>query len=189
MDHEPQNGRAPPETAMINDLDPAPEKIEPNRQQARAPRPPLPVNLREEGDFSDMLSELRILLPGAQMLTSFLIILPFNGGARQFILAERFVFLATFFFALTSLVLLSAPAIQHRIMRPLMNRARFKCAATRQIVAGSLALALAFILGTNLVIAEVFGRTLGNIASVAMATLFAAVWGLLPIYMKRRHDF
>ena len=35
----------------------------------------------DEGDLSDLLSELRILLPGAQMLTAFLIILPFNGGS------------------------------------------------------------------------------------------------------------
>lgn len=69
--------------------------------------------LREDGDLSDMLSELRILLPGAQMLTAFLIILPFNGGAREVLQADRFNFLITFFFALTSLVLLSAPAIQH----------------------------------------------------------------------------
>lgn len=84
----------------------------------------LPGDLREDGDLSDMLSELRILLPGAQMLTAFLIILPFNGGGRQIIQDERLVFLATFFFALTSLVLMSAPAIQHRLMRPLISRAR-----------------------------------------------------------------
>ena len=35
---------------------------------------------REDGDFSDMLSEMRILLPGAQMLSAFLVILPFNSG-------------------------------------------------------------------------------------------------------------
>ena len=32
--------------------------------------------------MSDMFSELRILLPGPQMLTAFLIILPFNSSAR-----------------------------------------------------------------------------------------------------------
>src|SRR5215203_1583473 len=99
--------------------------------------PPLPLertvrgDLRGDGDLSDMLSELRILLPGAQMLTAFLIILPFNGGARQIIQGESQAFLATFFFALTSLVLLSAPAIQHRLMRPLISRERFKRLATR----------------------------------------------------------
>jgi hypothetical protein len=157
--------------------------------------PPLPPHnslrgdLREDGDLSDMLSELRILLPGAQMLTAFLIILPFSTGARQIIEAERLVFLATFFFALTSLVLLSAPAIQHRLMRPLNNRARFKRVATRQIVAGSFSLAFAFILGTKMVINEVFGGMASSIASAAIAMLILCVWCLLPMYLKRRHDF
>ena len=153
--------------------------------------PPLPIppairgDVHEDGDLSDMLSELRILLPGAQMLTAFLIILPFNGGARHIILTDRLVFLATFFCALSSLVLLSAPAIQHRLMRPLVNRGRFKRLATRQIVAGSIALAFAFILGTNMVIAEVFGTLVGAIASGAIALLIGSVWVTLPLYLKR----
>lgn len=145
--------------------------------------------LREDGDLSDMLSELRILLPGAQMLTAFLIILPFNGGARQIIQAERYMFLVTFFCALTSLVLLSAPAIQHRLMRPLISKSRFKRIASRQIVAGSCALGFALILGTNLVLTEVFGTATGIIAAAAMALLIASVWLVLPLYLKRRHGF
>jgi phage shock protein PspC (stress-responsive transcriptional regulator) len=157
--------------------------------------PPLPVerpvrgDLTQDGDLSDMLSELRILLPGAQMLTAFLIILPFNGGARQIIQAERYVFLVTFFFALTALVLLSAPAIQHRLMRPLISKSRFKRIASRQIVAGSCALGIAFILGTNLVISEVFGTVTGIVAAAAMAGLIISVWLILPMYLKRRHGF
>jgi hypothetical protein len=146
-------------------------------------------DLHEDGDLSDMLSELRILLPGAQMLTAFLIILPFSGGARQIILAERLTFLATFFFALTSLILLTAPAIQHRLMRPLNSRGRFKCVATRLIVAGSGSLAVALTLGTNLVISSVFGKLPGNVASVAMAAMIACLWYALPMYLKRRHGF
>lgn len=146
-------------------------------------------DLREDGDLSDMLSELRILLPGAQMLTAFLIILPFSTGARQLIETERMAFLATFFFALTSLVLLSAPAIQHRLMRPLISRERFKRMATRQIVAGSCSLAFAFVLGTNLVISSVFGKPLGNLTSGVMALLITGLWCLLPMYLKRRQGF
>ena len=146
-------------------------------------------DLREDGDLSDMLSELRILLPGAQMLTAFLIIVPFNGGAHHIIQAERLVFLATFFFALASLVLLSAPAIQHRLMRPLMSRARFKRVASRQIVLGACCLAIAFTLGTNLVISSVFGKPLGNLASATIALLIVALWCVLPLYLKHRHGF
>jgi len=57
-----------------------------------------------DGDLSDLLSELRILLPGAQMLTAFLVILPFNGGFDQIRQEERYVYLATFLCALVSLV-------------------------------------------------------------------------------------
>jgi hypothetical protein len=140
---------------------------------------------REDGDFSDMLSEMRILLPGAQMLSAFLVILPFNAGFAQIVQLEKLLFLATFFFALTSLVLLSAPAIQHRLMRPLKDRVRFKRVATRQIVAGAFALAIALVLGTNLVISEVFGATVGLSMSVLMALLILCAWWLLPMTLKR----
>ncbi|ELX10584.1 putative membrane protein [Janthinobacterium sp. HH01] len=149
---------------------------------------PEPGSEQDEGDFSDMLSEMRILLPGAQMLSAFLIILPFNGGFARIVHAEKLLFLATFFLSLTSLVLLSAPAIQHRLMRPLKDRARFKRMATRQIVAGALALAFALVLGTDLVISEVFGATVGAVMATIMALLIAGAWWLLPMVWKRSAD-
>lgn len=82
---------------------------------------------------------------------------------------------------------MSAPAIQHRLMRPLISRERFKRVATRQIVAGSFALALAFTLGTNLVISTVFGKLVGNVASGTMAMLILLLWCVLPMYLKRKH--
>ncbi|OFA04401.1 DUF6328 family protein [Duganella sp. HH101] len=144
-----------------------------------------PGSEQDDGDFSDMLSEMRILLPGAQMLSAFLIILPFNGGFAQIVHAEKLLFLATFFLSLTSLVLLSAPAIQHRLMRPLRDRARFKRMATRQIVAGALALAVALVLGTDLVISEVFGATVGAVMAAIMALLIVGAWWVLPMLWKR----
>jgi hypothetical protein len=140
-----------------------------------------------DGDFSDMLSEMRILLPGAQMLSAFLVILPFNEGFGKIVHAEKLLFLATFFFALTALVLLSAPAVQHRVMRPLKDRARFKRVATRQIVAGAFSLAIALVLGTDLVISEVFGATVGMVMAVIMALLILCFWWLMPVWLKR-HD-
>jgi hypothetical protein len=139
-----------------------------------------------DGDFSDMLSEMRILLPGAQMLSAFLIILPFNAGFAKIVHVEKLLFLATFFLSLTSLVLLSAPAIQHRLLRPLKDRVRFKRIATRQIVAGAFTLAIALVLGTDLVISEVFGATVGLIMAALMAILIICAWWLLPMYLKRK---
>ena len=157
---------------MVNDIDL--ERDQKEQQDAS-----------DSGDLSDLLSELRILLPGAQMLTAFLIILPFNGGFAKIVQAEKIVFLATFFLSMTSLVLLSAPAIQHRIMRPLNDRERFKRVADRIMMCGAFTLALAFILGTNLVMSEVFGHIAGIIAGVLMGSLIICMWWWLPLHLKR----
>ncbi|MDQ2820164.1 MAG: DUF6328 family protein [Pseudomonadota bacterium] len=159
---------------------------------APSPSPPEPAALPEphdDGDFSDMLSEQRILLPGAQMLTAFLIILPFNGGFRNIVHSEKIVFLATFICALTSLLLLSAPAIQHRLIRRLLDRAAFKRLASKFIVAGAVALAFAFTLATNLVISEVFGPLAGGAVSGLIALLILVLWWLLPVYLQRMSRF
>ena len=161
----------------------------PNTPLPHSEEPIVPPEPHDDGDFSDMLSEQRILLPGAQMLTAFLIILPFNGGFRHIVHFEKLVFLATFICSLTSLLLLSAPAIQHRLIRPLVDRVAFKHIASKFIVAGAVALAFAFILATNLVITEVFGVVAGGIASGLIAMLILVLWWLLPMYLQRAARF
>ena len=104
-----------------------------------------------DGDLGDLLFELRILLPGAQTLTAFLIILPFNGGFAQISAGEKNVYVAAFLCALVSLVLFAAPAAQHRLQRPLLDREHFKHRANHCVVAGTRFLSLALILATQLV--------------------------------------
>lgn len=154
---------------------------------ALEPSQPPHEAFKEHGDLSDLLSELRVMLPGAQLLTAFLIVLPFNDGFEDIAPLEKYVFLATFFLALASLVLLSGPAIQHRIMTPLQDRPGFKRMVMRQLVAGGITLALAFVLATMLVMAEVFGATAGIIAGLAVAVLISCVWMVLPLMMRRKH--
>ena len=108
-----------------------------------------------DGDLSDLLQELRVLLPGSQTLVAFMIILPFNGGFADIQQGEKYVYVATFLCALASLVLFVAPAAQHRIQRPLRDREGFKLRANRLIVAGLVPLSFALILATQLVLDEV----------------------------------
>lgn len=135
-------------------------------------------------DFGDMLSGLRILLPSAQLLTAFLLTLPFNSGFTHIAQSQKWVFLATFLCSLTSLVLFSAPAIQHRLMRPLRDRVRFKRIATRHLLVGAMSLSLALILGTHLVTAELFGDPVDNLVTMLVALLIASLWWLLPKVLK-----
>jgi hypothetical protein len=142
----------------------------------------------EDGDLSDMLGELRVLLPTAQLLSAFLIAVPFAPGFRTIVLAEKHVFLATFMLSVSSLVLFTAPAVQHRLMRPLRQRASFKARASRQMLVGAALLAAALVLATQFVLSEVLGHTVGNIAAGVIALLIAAMWLVIPVSWRRSHS-
>lgn len=133
-----------------------------------------------DNDLTEMLSELRVLLMGAQLFTAFLILLPFSAGFKQIDQSEKWVFLATFLFSLLSLILFTAPAVQHRMVRPLRNRTKFKEMATGQILVGAAALSCALVLGANLVITEVFGHKLGILVAALIAALVAMLWWIVP---------
>lgn len=126
------------------------------------------------------------MLPSAQLLSAFLITLPFNSGFANIILSEKRVFLATFTLSILSLVVLSAPAVQHRVIRPLTDRAGFKRLATRQIVIGAVLLAMALTLATQLVLSAVFGHFVGIFfASLTGGTLLF-LWWVLPKALRAR---
>ena len=139
-------------------------------------------------DLSDMLVELRVLLPGAQLLSAFLITLPFMPTFGRIAGFEKWVFLATFICSMTSLVLLSAPAVQHRLMWPLEDRVAFKRFASFEMLAGAVLLSFALILGANLVVSEVFGLAAGLAVAAFVAVLLGFVWWVLPLLMKRRQQ-
>ena len=143
-------------------------------------------DVRDEGDLTDMLGELRVLLPCAQLLSAFLITVPFNTGFANIVDAEKAVFLATFMLSILSMVLLSAPAVQHRLIRPLTDRAAFKRLASRQIVIGAVLLGLALTLATQLVLSTVLGDLLGTVfASITAGTLLL-LWWALPTWMRAK---
>ena len=133
-----------------------------------------------------MLGELRVLLPTAQLLSAFLITVPFNTGFVQIISSEKIVFLATFILSMLSLVLLCAPAVQHRLLRPLKDRPRFKRLANLQILAGSASLSLALVLGMEFVLSEVFGHLVGIICASGMGVVIGLLWWAVPKFLRRQ---
>lgn len=161
---------------------------QPEAAPAAAPSPDGSGNGREaeavwgDGDLGDLLQELRVLLPGAQTLTAFLVILPFNSGFSQIQQEEKLVYLATFLCSVCSLVLFTAPAAHHRLQRPLRDREGFKTSATRLMIAGLVPLSAALILSTYLVIAQVLvSNWFAWVAAGTVAVLIGVIWWAHPL--------
>lgn len=141
----------------------------------------------EDQDLDDLLQELRILLQGIQVLTAFLIILPFSEGFGRIDQLEKWVYLVTFVASITGLVFVSAPAAQHRLQRPLRGdrRERFKRSATRMILIGVAAFSVALVLAAQLVSNEVAGFTPSLVVAAIIGALIGVVWWLIPVASKR----
>lgn len=137
-------------------------------------------------DMSELLQELRILLQGSQVLTAFLIILPFNQLFDKLNNFEKYIYLATFLCAITCLVLFTAPATQHRLVRPLINRVDFKHLATRLVIIGLVPLSLALVLVVQLIVSQVVSFE----ASFVIAGIFAlgllVIWWVYPLLNRNR---
>ena len=155
----------------------------PQPEPSAHPNPDADPDTGRDTDLGDLLQELRVLLPGTQTLTAFLIILPFNPGFAEIQQQEKVVYLATFLCCVAALVLFTAPAAQHRLQRPLRDREGFKTTASRLMIAGLVPLSIAVVLATHLVLSQVLGSGGGFalVAAAIVAVLIGIAWWLVPL--------
>lgn len=135
--------------------------------------------------FDDLLQEIRVLLAGSQVLTAFLMTVPFSSGFTHLNGVERNVFAATFLTVLLSLILFATPAAYHRLVWPVPDRRRFKRLSTRLVIAGLVPLSIALVLATQLVLNEVFKAAETSIGTALVAAMILVMWWLWPLAHRR----
>jgi predicted membrane-bound spermidine synthase len=86
---------------------------------------------------------------------------------------------------MTSLLLFIAPAAQHRLMRPLRNRAAFKRSVNRQVIIGLVPLSLAITLATFFVISNVVSNLVAGIFGGIVGLVIALLWWIIPMRSRR----
>lgn len=142
--------------------------------------------LDHDEDLSDLLNELRALVTGSQMLTGFLMILPFSQGFKAIEPPERPIFTAAFICALLSLILFIAPAAQHRLRRPIPDKEAFKRSATRHTILGLVPFSVALTLACQLVISSVMGDPFALVLSAVIALAIVTYWWAIPLIKRAR---
>ncbi|MDF2460779.1 MAG: hypothetical protein K0S68_182 [Candidatus Saccharibacteria bacterium] len=145
-----------------------------------------PKHVPENESFVDLNNEIRLLLHGAQVLTAFLMILPFSTGFDKIADAEKWVYGVMFLCSLTATILFTAPAAQHRIERPLRDRVEFKQSATKYAIAGMVPMSVAWILAAQLVVTQVLGPVVGTTVAVIVTIGIAAAWWVVPLVMRKQ---
>ncbi len=138
-------------------------------------------------ELGELLDELRVILPGVQVLFAFLLTVPFTERFPDITTPLlRDVFFATFLCTAAAATLLIAPSAQHRILSPSHSRKRRLRTATQLMIAGTIFLALA-ITGVAFVLTHVlFGTGVAAVTAGLMAGLAAWLWYIFPLIRRLR---
>lgn len=139
---------------------------------------------RLDRNWSSLLQELRVVQTGVQLLTGFLLTLPFQQRFDVLDGEMRVVFLATVACSVAATVLLIAPVGIHRVLFRQRRLDQLVSAAHRLAYAGLLLLGLALVGVTVIVFDAVAGETAGEVAGVVALVAFAAFWVAIPVLMR-----
>ncbi|HEV7616344.1 MAG TPA: DUF6328 family protein [Solirubrobacterales bacterium] len=139
---------------------------------------------RLDRNLGELLQELRVALPGVQVLFAFLLAVPFQQNFTKISEFEKKVYFATLLLTALSAALLIAPSAYHRLTFRYQQKHRLVFISNRLAIAGLATLALAMTCAIMLITDVLFG-TAATVVTVALAlTMFVVLWAVLPL--KRR---
>ncbi|HEU0285848.1 MAG TPA: DUF6328 family protein [Nocardioidaceae bacterium] len=137
-------------------------------------------------NWIELLQELRVTQTGVQILTAFLLILPFQRRFPTLSNGQQWLYVCVLVGSVISTALITAPVCFHRLMFRKRLRVWLVDAGDRAARAGLLFLALTMIGAVALVVDVAVGRVAASILTVAVALLFGTLWWLLPVTVLRR---
>ncbi|MGH3330519.1 MAG: DUF6328 family protein [Nocardioidaceae bacterium] len=137
-------------------------------------------------NLNELLQELRVTQTGVQILTGFLLTLPFTSRFASLTDLQRYVYLAILAGSVVATGLIIAPVAFHRALFRQGERHWIVTAANRSARAGLLALALTTSGVVWLVFDLVISRTAAHVAGGISLVFFAVLWAGVPVVFRGR---
>jgi len=142
---------------------------------------------RSNRELIELLNELRVALPGVQVLFAFLLAVPFAQGWKRVTSFQKDVFFVAFIATALSSVLLIAPTAYHRLGWRRENKGRIVAASNKLAIAGLFFLAISIDAVVLLVTDYIFDRTIAIATAASVGVVFALFWGVLPLVGRARY--
>lgn len=146
---------------------------------------------RADRNLEELLGELRVALPGVQVLFAFLLIVPFNQRFSDVNAFQEKVYFGTLLCATLAAALLIAPSMYHRIEFRHGDKEHIVEVSNRLTIAGMTLLAVAMTGAVILITDFVFDAVATAAAATAVALAFAVLWYAMPLRRRsllRRSD-
>jgi Flp pilus assembly protein TadB len=124
----------------------------------------------------ELLNELRVALPGVQVLFAFLLAVPFQNRFSEASSFERHVYLFTLLTSAAATACLISPTGYHRLLFQRGDRPLIIQHGTRMLIAGLGFLALAMTSAVFLVTEFLFSTTTAVVVAAGAASMFFWLW-------------
>jgi len=140
---------------------------------------------RIDRELLELLQELRVAIPGVQVLFAFLLTIPFSQGFSKLDATERGFYGLCLLLAALATGLLIAPSASHRLNFRAGNKEWLLAYSNRLAIAGLLLLAMAICVSIFVALAVVFDAPWGLGISVLTGAWFGWFWYVRPLMGRR----
>jgi hypothetical protein len=136
---------------------------------------------KRDRQMLELLNELRVALPGVQILFAFLLAVPFAQGFQRITPTQRTLFYASLLATAGSTICLIAPSATHRLRFHKSDRAYIIESANRYMIAGLVFLGIAIVLAVATVTDYLYDTWIVWAAPAAIAVVLGSLWFLRPL--------
>src|SRR5512139_96008 len=138
-------------------------------------------------NLNELLQELRVMQTGVQILTGFLLTVPFTDKFGDLDTFQKTVYLGVLCGSVLATGLIVAPVAFHRTLFRQGEREWIVEAANNAARHGLIALAVTTAGVVWLVFDVVVGGPVSHVAALTATSVFALLWGVLPALRRRRY--
>jgi hypothetical protein len=132
-------------------------------------------------ELMELLNELRVILPGIQVLFAFLLTVPFSQRFPNVSTLQQSLYFVAVLATAASTMLFIATPTYHRFLFRESDKERLLRLSNRMTIAGTAFLALAMVAVLWLITDVLYDGPVVVVVAVAAALLVASLWFLLPL--------
>jgi hypothetical protein len=143
---------------------------------------------RLDRNLEQLLGELRVALPGVQVLFAFLLVVPFNQRFADITSFQQTVYFVTLLCATAACACLIAPTAHHRVEFREQDKERIVFGGNRLAIVGLALLAVAMTGAITLVTDFLYSSTTTAIAAGLVGLLFFLLWYAIPVRRLLQQD-
>jgi len=137
-------------------------------------------------ELNELMQELRVILPGVQVLLAFLLTLPFTNRFTTLNDEERAIYFCAVVATTLAVVLMMTPGVQHRMRFREHDKEALLRLSNELAKWATAAIGVAVSAVLFLITEYLYGVTAGAVITIALMATIVTLWYVLP--WRRRHD-